>query len=105
MPSNLKIILLILVIFLFGTNFCYAADNGNSQSFADKAMNYVINTWQTRVFPFIKVVWAKSSGFLNKEIGNRPDIKNKLESEKKEIGEEVPRLVIPFWEKIKGFIK
>ena len=95
---------IILLILLFATNFCYAADNGNSQSFADKAMNYVINTWQTRVFPFINDVWVKSNGFLNKEIGNRPDIKDKLESEKKEIGEEIPRLVVPFWEILKGLI-
>jgi len=101
----LKILSCLLVIFLFSANFCYAMDNGNSWSFADKVVNYIVNIWQKSVFPFIDDVWVKLSGFLNKEIGNRPDIKNKLESEKKEIGEEVPQLVIPFWEKIKGLIK
>jgi len=94
----------LLAILLFSANFCYATDNGNNQSFADNAVNYAINIWQTRVFPFINDVWVKLSGFLAKEIDSRPDIKNKLESEKQEVGEEVPQLLTPIWEKIKGII-
>ena len=104
MLSKIKIIFCLLVIFLMGANFCYAADNGNGQSFADNTMDYMINIWQTSVFPFISDVWARLGGFLNKEIGNRPNIKNKLENEKKEIREVIPQLVIPFWDKIKGLI-
>jgi len=104
MPFKFNIILLIFIL-LFSANFCYAADSSNKQPFADKAMSYAISLWQTRIFPFISDIWVKTSGFLNKEIGNRPDIKNKLESEKKEVEQEVPQLVVPFWDKIKGLIK
>src|SRR3989338_8819316 len=102
MLSKIKIIFCLLVIFLMGANFCYAADNGNGQSFADNTMDYMINIW---FFPFLIDFWARLCGFLNKEIGNRPNIKNKLENEKKEIREVIPQLVIPFWDKIKGLIK
>jgi hypothetical protein len=100
----LKITFCLLAI-LFSANFCYATDSGNSQSFTDKAVNYVVIVWQIHVFPFIKDVWVKGSGFLTKEIDSRPDIKNKLESEKKEVGEEAPQLLTPIWERIRGIIK